>query len=131
MKKLILLALALLASVSVTPGYTSAANVNRKVKKRPSGAIGAGGAGTYARGTRRKAPTAAPTPTAPNGNASFIGGSTDGVGIRRRANENGAGVQPHDPVNANANANGNTSFVGGSDDGVGIRRKAPRKRRPQ
>jgi hypothetical protein len=129
--KLPLLALALLASVSVTMSYTPAANVNRKAKpKRPgSAAIGAGGAGTYARRPQRKAPTAAPTPNAPNGNASFIGGSTDGVGIRRRGNQNGVGVQPHDPVNANANAN--QSFIGGSDDGVGIRRKAPRKRRRQ
>ncbi len=77
---LLALALALLASVSVSLGYTSAANTNRKPKpKRPSGAIGAGGAGTYARGARRKAPT----PNAPN-NASFLGGQQDGTGIRRK-----------------------------------------------
>jgi hypothetical protein len=125
-----LVALALLASASVSLSYTSAANVNRKVKaKRPSSAIGAGGAGTYARRTQRKAPTAAPTPQAPNGNASFIGGSTDGVGIRRRGNQNGAHVDPTNPTNANVNTN--ASFIGGSDDGVGIRRKAPRKRHRQ
>ena len=126
-KKLILLALALLASATVTLSYTTAANVNRRPKlKRPSNAIGAGGAGTYARRARRKAPTAAPTPQTPNDNASFLGGSTDGVGIRRRGNENGANVQPTDPANANVNAN--TSFFGGSMDGTGIRRKAPRRR---
>lgn len=87
MKKLLLPALALLASVSVTLSYTSAANVNRKAKpKRPPGAIGAGGAGTYARGRARPdTPAAAPTPNAPNTNTPFIGGSTDGVGIRRKA----------------------------------------------
>jgi hypothetical protein len=125
--KLTLLALALLASASVTLSYTPTANVNRKAgTKRTSSAIGAGGAGTY--GRRRanpNTPAAAPTPHAPNANTSFIGGSTDGVGIRRRGNQNGANVQPHDPVNANAN----TSFIGGTNDGIGIRRKAPRKRR--
>jgi hypothetical protein len=85
--KLTLLALALLASATVTLSYTPAANVNRKPRlKRPAGAIGAGGAGTYARGrARRKAPTAAPTPRTPNANTSFIGGSDDGTGIRRKA----------------------------------------------
>jgi hypothetical protein len=86
MKKLTLLALALLASASVTLSYTPASNTNRQAKpKRPAGAIGAGGAGTYARRTQRKAPTTAPTPTAPNNNASFLGGTDDGVGIRRKA----------------------------------------------
>jgi hypothetical protein len=99
-KKLTLLALALLASVCVTLGHTSAENVNRKAKpKRPSGAIGAGGAGTYVRRTRRKAPAAAPTPQAPNGT-----------------------------TNANA-TNANQTYIGGSTDGTGIRRKGPRKRR--
>ena len=84
--KLTLLALALLASASVTLSYTPAANVNRKAKlKRPSAAIGAGGAGTYARRRARPtAPTAPPTPRATNDNASFAGGQTDGTGLRRR-----------------------------------------------
>lgn len=129
-KMLILLALALLASATVTLSYTRAANVNRKPKpKRPSTAIGAGGAGTYARGARRKAPTAAPTPRTPNDNNSFTGGTDEGTGIRRRGTPDGPNVAPTDPANANVNANANTSFVGGSDDGTGIRRKEPRKRR--
>jgi hypothetical protein len=118
MKKWSLLVIALLASASVTLSSTPASNTNRRPKpKRPSSAIGAGGAGTYAKGARRKAPTAPPTPRASNSNAPLTGGDA------------GAGVQPHDPVNANGNANGNTAFVGTADDGVGVRRKAPPKRR--
>jgi hypothetical protein len=127
-KKLTLLALALLASASVTLSYTPAANVNRKVKpKRPSSAIGAGGAGTYGRRARPNTPTAAPTPRTPNANTSFLGGTDEGTGIRRRGTPDGSNVAPTDPANVNANAN--TSFIGGSDDGTGIRRKEPRKRR--
>ena len=133
MKKLTLLAVALLASASVTLSYATAANTNRRAKpKRPSGAIGAGGAGTYARGrNQRKAPTAAPTPNAPNNNASFIGGSDDGTGIRRRGNQNGAAVEPTNPVNANVNrnANANQSYLGSGTEGTGIRRKGTRKHR--
>jgi hypothetical protein len=122
-----LVAVALLASSTVTLSYGSAANVNRKAKpKRPSGAIGAGGAGTYARRARPQTPTAAPTPRAPNANTSFLGGTDEGTGIRRRGNQNGP--QPAAPVNANV-SNANQSFIGGSDDGTGIRRKGPRKRR--
>lgn len=84
-KTLIVLALALLAPATIALSHTPAANVNRRLKpKRPSAAIGAGGAGTYARRTRRKAPTAAPTPQAPNSNASFLGGQTEGTGVRRK-----------------------------------------------
>ena len=130
-KKLTLLALlALLASASVTPGYTPAANANRKVKPgRPSSAIGAGGAGTYARRARPNTPTAVPRPRTPNANASFTGGTDEGTGIRRRGASGGPNVQPTSPANANVNANANTSFIGGSDDGTGIRRQPPRRRR--
>ena len=85
--KWILLPAALLLA-SALAAEPAAHNTNRKTRtKRPSGAIGAGGAGTYARGTQRKAPTAAPTPNAPNApnaNQSFLGGSDDGTGIRRK-----------------------------------------------
>jgi hypothetical protein len=129
-KKLTLLALALLASAAVTLGYTPAANVNRKVKpKRPSSAIGAGGAGTYARRARTHAPTASPTPRTPSANTSFLGGTDEGTGIRRRGTSSGPNAQPTNPANANVNANANASFIGGSDDGTGIRRKPPRRRR--
>ena len=102
----------------------AAQNTNRKARtRRPSTAIGAGGAGTYARGTQRKAPTAAPTPRTPNNNASFAGGTDEGTGIRRRGTPDGPNAQPTNPANANANANANTSFIGGSDDGTGIRRR--------
>jgi hypothetical protein len=94
LKKWSLVAVALLASASATLSYAAAENANRKPRpKRPSGAIGAGGAGTYARRSRPKTPTAAPTPQAPNGpananatnaNQTYIGGSTDGTGIRRK-----------------------------------------------
>ena len=101
-----------------------AQNTNRKARtRRPSSAIGAGGAGTYARRTQRKAPTAAQTPNAPNRNGSFLGGTDEGTGIRRRGNQNAP--HPTNPTNANvnANANANSSFIGGSDDGTGIRRR--------
>ena len=128
--KLTLLALALLASATVTLSHTPAANVNRKVRpKRPSSAIGAGGAGTYARRARPNTPTAAPTPRTPNANTSFTGGTDEGTGIRRRGTPDGPNARPTSPANANVNANANTSFIGGSDDGTGIRRRLPRRRR--
>jgi hypothetical protein len=101
-----------------------AQNTNRKARtRRPSNAIGAGGAGTYAR--RPGTPTAAPTPRTPNNNANYLGSGTEGTGIRRRGNQNAP--RPTNPTNANVNTN--SPFIGGSDDGTGIRRKAPRRRR--